>query len=64
MLTGDLVRVRSSRERIIPLYLNRTSPQWLEVAESLLMVFREGVGMTRGEIEEEIDELFGGGGKE
>ncbi|MFO0889121.1 MAG: DUF790 family protein [Isosphaeraceae bacterium] len=63
MLTGDLVRVRGSKERIIPLYLNRSSPQWLEVAESLLMVFREGVGMTRGEIEEEIDELFGGGGK-
>ncbi len=63
MLTGDLVRVRSSKERIIPLYLNRANPQWLEVAESLLIVFREGVGMTRGEIEEEIDELFGGGGK-
>src|SRR5271157_5257124 len=63
MLTGDLVRVRTSKERIIPLYLNRNSPQWLEAAESLLAIFREGVGVTRGEIEEEIDELFGGGGK-
>ena len=63
MLTGDLVRVRTSKERIIPLYLNRNSPQWLEAAESLLAVFREGVGMTRGEIEEEIDQLFGSGGK-
>jgi predicted nuclease of restriction endonuclease-like RecB superfamily len=63
MLTGDLVRVRSSKERIIPLYLNRTSPQWLEAAESLLLVFRDGVGLTRGEIEEEVNELFGGGGK-
>jgi predicted nuclease of restriction endonuclease-like RecB superfamily len=63
MLTGDLVRVRTSKERIVPLYINRNSPQWLEVAESLLMVFREGVGMTRGEIEEEIDDMFGGGGK-
>ena len=63
MLTGDLVRVRTSKERIIPLYLNRNSPQWLEAAESLLATFREGVGMTRGEIEEEIDQLFGGGGK-
>ncbi len=63
MLTGDLVRVRSSKERIVPLYLNRNSPQWLEAAESLLAIFREGVGMTRGEIEEEIDDLFGGGGK-
>ena len=63
MLTGDLVRVRTSKERVIPLYLNRASPQWLEAAESLLLIFREGVGMTRGEIEEEIDDLFGGGGK-
>src|SRR5271165_295032 len=63
MLTGDLVRVRTSKERIIPLYLNRNSPQWLEAAESLLAIFRAGVGMTRGEIEEEIDDLFGSGGK-
>jgi predicted nuclease of restriction endonuclease-like RecB superfamily len=63
MLTGDLVRVRTSAERVIPLYLNRNNPQWLEAAESLLLVFREGVGMTRGEIEEEIDDLFGGGGR-
>src|SRR3954453_14825726 len=63
MLTGDLVRVRISKERVIPFYLNRESPQWLEAAESLLAIFREGVGMTRGEIEEEIDDLFGGGGK-
>jgi uncharacterized protein len=63
VLTGDLVRVRFSRERVIPLYLNRNSPQWLEAADGLLAIFREGVGMTRGEIEEEIDDLFGGGGK-
>jgi uncharacterized protein len=63
MLTGDLVRVRTSKELIVPLYLNRNSRQWLEAAESLLAVFREGVGLTRGEIEEEIDDLFGGGGK-
>ena len=34
-----------------------------EVAESLLLLFREGTGMTRGEIESEVDALFGGGGK-
>ena len=63
MLTGDLLRVRTSKDRVIPLYLNRDSPQWLEAAESLLVIFRAGVGMTRGEIEEEIDDLFGSGGK-
>jgi predicted nuclease of restriction endonuclease-like RecB superfamily len=61
MLTGNLVRVTTSKQRVIPRYLNRDSPQWLEVAESLLMIFREGVGMTRGEIETEVDELVGEG---
>ncbi len=61
MLTGNLVRVRTAKERVSPLYLNRDSTQWLEAAESLLMIFREGVGMTRGELEDEIDELVGEG---
>jgi uncharacterized protein len=61
MLTGTLVRVRFSKQRIIPLYLKRDDPQWLEVAESLLLIFREAVGRTRGEIETEIDELVGEG---
>lgn len=59
MLTGNLVRVRISKSRVIPLYLPRDDPYWLEVAESLLLIFREGVGTTRGEIEGEIDEMLG-----
>lgn len=59
MLTGNLVRVRTSKARVIPLYLNRDDPAWLEAAESLLLIFREGVGSTRGEIESEIDEMLG-----
>lgn len=61
MLTGNLVRVRISRGRVIPLYLRRDDPNWLEVAESLLLIFREGVGLTRGEISAEIDEMVGEG---
>ncbi len=61
MLTGNLVRIRTSKHRVIPLYLDRTAPQWLEAAESLLLIFREGVGRTRGEIDSEIDELLGEG---
>src|SRR3954466_13119603 len=62
MLTGNLVRVKiTSKGRIIPLYLKRDDPRWLEVAESLLLIFREGVDMTRGEIEAEIVELIGEG---
>jgi predicted nuclease of restriction endonuclease-like RecB superfamily len=51
----------TSKGRIAPIYLKRDDPYWLEVAESLLMIFREGVGMTRGEIETEVDELVGEG---
>ncbi|HWE37930.1 MAG TPA: DUF790 family protein [Isosphaeraceae bacterium] len=61
MLTGNLVRVKLGRQRVQPLYLDREDPYWLEVAESLLMIFREGVGTTRGEIEAEVDELVGEG---
>ena len=63
MLTGDMIRVKLARERVVPLYIDRNAPHWLEAAESLLLLFREGTGMTRGEIESEIDALFGGGGK-
>ncbi len=61
MLTGNLVRVRAQKQRIVPLYLRRDDPYWLEVAESLLLIFRDAVGRTRGEIEVEIDELVGDG---
>jgi predicted nuclease of restriction endonuclease-like RecB superfamily len=63
MLTGDMIRVKSSKQRVTPFYIDRNAPNWLEAAESLLLLFREGVGMTRGEIAGEIDELFGGGAR-
>jgi uncharacterized protein len=63
MLTGALVRVKIAKQRVVPLYIDREAGRWLEAAESLLLLFREGIGMTRGEIEAEIDALFGGGGK-
>ncbi len=59
MLTGKLVRVRYARERILPCYLDPSSPTWLETAERLLEVFRGQAGRTRGELEEEVRELFG-----
>ena len=51
MLTGNLVRVKIAKQRVIPLYIDREAERWLEAAESLLLLFREGIGMTRGEIE-------------
>ncbi|MBI1321907.1 DUF790 family protein [bacterium] len=61
MLTGNLVRVRTSKLRVLPLYLNRESAEWLSVAESLLEIFRTAAGLTRGELESAIDDLFGSG---
>lgn len=61
MLTGNLVRVKTVKMRILPLYLNRENPEWLDVAESLLEIFRAGAGMTRGELEEAVGDLFGSG---
>lgn len=61
MLSGNLVRSRTSRQRIIPIYLPREDPYWLEIAESLLLIFRDGIGHSRGEIEEEVNEFLGEG---
>ncbi len=62
MLTGQLARVRTTKDKVIPIYLDREDPAWIEMAETLLLVFREGIGMTRGEIAAEVEELIGGGG--
>jgi predicted nuclease of restriction endonuclease-like RecB superfamily len=59
MLTGKLVRVRYARDRVIPCYLNAQESQWLDLAEQLLTLFRAGVGQSRGQLEADIDELFG-----
>jgi predicted nuclease of restriction endonuclease-like RecB superfamily len=60
MLTSNLVRVRFVRQRIVPVYLEVHDPAWLEVAERLLEMFRAQEGRTRGELEEDIKETFGG----
>src|SRR6478752_7657210 len=59
MLTGKLVRVRYSRNRLIPSYLDVTDPDWHEVAGHLLEVFREMKGKTRGEMEQNVEETIG-----
>src|SRR5262249_35379510 len=59
MLTGKLVRVRQSRNRVIPSYLDVTDRDWREVAEHLLEVFRTLPGRTRGEAQDEVSESIG-----
>jgi predicted nuclease of restriction endonuclease-like RecB superfamily len=59
MLTSKLVRVRYSRDRILPCYLDASDAAWREVAERLLESFRGQEGRTRGELEQELRETFG-----
>ena len=59
MLTGKLVRVKHSRDRIIPNYLDQRDPRWLHAAQEMLDLFRGKEQCTRGELEEEVDENFG-----
>src|SRR4051794_12853815 len=59
MLTGKLVRVRHSRNRLLPVYLDVTGRDWREVAGHLLEVYRALPGKTRGAAEDEVRETFG-----
>ncbi|MSU76768.1 MAG: DUF790 family protein [Gemmataceae bacterium] len=59
MLTGKQVRVKFARDYIIPHYIDAHDANWLGVADQLLTIFRARQGISRGELETEIDELFG-----
>jgi predicted nuclease of restriction endonuclease-like RecB superfamily len=59
MLTGNLVRVRYARERILPYYIDDADPGWLAAAERLLDLFRGQEGRTRGQLEEDLADAFG-----
>lgn len=59
MLTGKLVRVRYSRDRVLPCYLDATDATWLETAERLRQLFVGQEGRTRGELQEDVRETFG-----
>src|ERR1043165_396199 len=59
MLTGKLVRVRFSRDQIVPQYLDTGDADWLQTADELIAIFRSRVGSTRGGLEDEIEDLFG-----
>jgi predicted nuclease of restriction endonuclease-like RecB superfamily len=59
MLTGNLVRVRYARQRIIPYYIDAADTDWLASAERLLELFRGQDGRTRGALEEDLADAFG-----
>jgi predicted nuclease of restriction endonuclease-like RecB superfamily len=58
MLTGNLVRVRFGRDRVIPQYLDPAEAAWIGAASVLREVFQNAAGRTRGDIEEELKETF------
>jgi predicted nuclease of restriction endonuclease-like RecB superfamily len=53
-----MVRVRYARDRILPCYLDVHDPEWVEVTERLLELFRSSQGRTRGELDEELKDTF------
>src|SRR5262245_49860332 len=59
MLTGKLVRVRFRRDRLVPQYVDSQNEDWRETAEQLLELYRGREGRTRGELEEERNEVIG-----
>jgi predicted nuclease of restriction endonuclease-like RecB superfamily len=58
MLTGKLVRVRHSKNKLVPLYVQPTDSGLLGLAEQILLVYRSAVGRTRGEIDEELKDFI------
>src|SRR5947209_20515738 len=59
MLTGNLLRVRYAKQRIVPSYIDDADPDWLASAERLLGLFRGQEGRTRGQLEEGLADAFG-----
>jgi predicted nuclease of restriction endonuclease-like RecB superfamily len=59
MLTGNLVRVRYAKQRIVPYYIDAADSDWLAAGERLLDLFRGQEGRTRGQLEEDLADAFG-----
>lgn len=60
MLTKELLRFRMQKDEVKPTLLKVTDPRFQELAETLVGVFRQAVGQTRGEIEAMVDEVLKG----
>lgn len=61
MLTSNLVRARVRGQQIVPSFIRPDAPALREAAESLCGTFADALAerRTRGEIDEEIDDLCG-----
>ncbi|MCA1816699.1 MAG: DUF790 family protein [Acidobacteria bacterium] len=61
MLTADLALSWQRGDRIKPRYVNAADPRWLREAATLVALFKEHAGRTRGELERAVEEYAGVG---
>lgn len=61
MLTGDLVRVRATRDGLKVGLIDPTQPRMLERAAAILAAFRASVGRDRAALDEALAEVEGDG---
>jgi hypothetical protein len=59
MLPANLVRLRSARNQLVPQYLDPTLETWSWAAEQLLELYRTSLGRTRGEIDDDVEQISG-----
>ena len=59
MLPTNLVRVKFARNRVAPQFLEASVESWRDVAAQMLEVFRGQEGISRGELEAEIEDAIG-----
>ncbi len=60
MLTGNLVRLRFARDKILPQFVDESHPELLDWAGRLLLLVRDNVGQPHGKLDDEMEELFSG----
>lgn len=60
MLTADLLRTKIRRQNVIPAYIDPNSPEYLEIAEIFINIFRSHIGKTRKELNEALSEYIEG----
>jgi hypothetical protein len=61
MLTSDLLRVKISKGRVLPRFLDAADPVALERAAGLTRIFADGLDSPRADIERAVDESVGYG---
>jgi predicted nuclease of restriction endonuclease-like RecB superfamily len=58
MLTGKLVRVKHAKNKLVPQYVEADNDGLLALAEQILLAYRNAVGRTRGEIDEDLKDFI------